>query len=239
MTATKVKQALKKMAKPDKAAVLAHFFKTGPGQYGAGDLFLGITVPEQRAVAKRFTDLPLIELKELLASPYHEHRLTALLILTEQFKRASEADQRRLLNFYLKQTCAVNNWDLVDLTADKIVGSWLVKYPDRKLLSRLANSANLWERRIAVVATYAFIRRGQVELIMTLAKKFIKDREDLIHKAVGWMLREAGQRDQAALKKFLNQQAGRMPRVMLRYALEKMSDLDRRRYLRKKYVAAF
>lgn len=233
MNADKVKQALKKLADKDKAVILAGFFKTGPGQYGAGDKFLGLSVPAQRQTAKRFAALPVPEIAQLLASPYHEHRLTALLILTEQFARASENSQQKIVKFYLSRAQQVNNWDLVDLSADKILGRWLLNH-DRKILNKLARSQNLWERRMAMVATLAFIKQSELAPTFVLAKQLLSDRHDLIHKAVGWMLREAGKRDAAALKKFLQQYAAVMPRTMLRYALEKFPKPERQFYLKLK-----
>jgi len=234
MTADKVKQALKKLANQDKALILAGFFKTGVGQYGQGDKFLGITVPAQRLVAGQFKNLDLKELDKLLKSPYHEHRLTALLILVAKFETADQADKKKIVDFYLAHTKFINNWDLVDLTAPKILGAWLTTKPDDKLLNRLAISKNLWERRIAVLASFAFIKQNKFEPTLVLAKKLLKDSHDLMHKAVGWMLREIGKRDIKVLKNFLNKWASQMPRTMLRYSLEKFDEATRRYYLNKK-----
>jgi 3-methyladenine DNA glycosylase AlkD len=234
MTADKVKQALKQLADKDKAVLLARFFKTGQGQYGAGDKFLGVVVPAQRQVVKQFIDLPLSELDKLLKSPYHEHRLTALLILVEQFQRAEKIARQKIVKFYLARTKFINNWDLVDLSAPKILGEWLVAQPDNQLLNRLAKSQNLWERRIAVLATLAFIKRGYLKPAVKMAEKFLTDKHDLLHKAVGWMLREVGKRDQAVLIDFLNKHAVRMPRTMLRYSIEKLPAAKRKYYLKLK-----
>ena len=231
MTADKVKQALGKLADKKKAIILAGFFKTGAGQYGASDKFLGITVPAQRTVAKKFSELSLKEIAKLLKSPYHEHRLTALLILVDKFGQAIEAEKQKIVKFYLAKIKFINNWDLVDLSADKILGEWLLAHPDNKLLNRLTASKNLWQRRIAVLATLAFIKQKKLAPTFALAKKLLSDRHDLIHKAVGWMLREAGKRDRVALEKFLNHYAVRLPRTMLRYALEKFSPAKRQFYL--------
>jgi 3-methyladenine DNA glycosylase AlkD len=231
MTADKVKQVLKKLADKDKAALLARFFKTGAGQYGAGDKFLGVMVPVQRSVVKKFSRLPLKEIDKLLKSPYHEHRLIALLILVDKFGRAVEVDQRKIIKFYLSRTKYINNWDLVDLSAPKILGEWLVKHPDKNLLNRLAASKNLWQRRIAVLATFAFIKRKDLQPAIALAKKLLSDSHDLMHKAIGWMLREAGKRDLAVLKNFLNQYAARMPRTTLRYAIEHLPEAKKKHYL--------
>jgi 3-methyladenine DNA glycosylase AlkD len=234
MTVSKVKQELKKAANPEKAIILSRFFKTGVGQYGEGDKFLGVVVPAQRIVAKKFKDLPLAEVDQLLQSPYHEHRLTALLILVEQFKNAAEAEQAKLVKFYLAKTKFINNWDLVDLSTPKILGEWLVAHPDSKLLEKLADSKNLWERRIAVLACFAFIRRGELKQIFYLAEKLMDDKHDLMHKAIGWMLREAGKRDEKALRKFLDKYCCKMPRTMLRYAIEKFGEEERRKFLNSK-----
>ncbi len=233
MTAAKVKQALKKLADRERAISSARFFKTGKGYYGEGDKFLGIIVPAQRSVAKRFIALPLLEIKELLASPYHEHRLTALLILVAKFKRATEAEKKKIVKFYLANTKRINNWDLVDLSAPNILGEWLVAQPDDKLLERLAESEYLWERRIAVLAGLSFIKRNQLSLTFNLAAKLMGDKHDLMHKAIGWMLREAGKRDEKALKNFLDIYKNKMPRTMLRYSIERLSDKDKKKYLMK------
>lgn len=234
MTSDKVKQALNKLADKKKAIILAGFFKTGVGQYGAGDKFLGITVPAQRAVAKKFAGLPLKEIDKLLKSPYHEHRLTGILILVDKFGAAKENEQKKIVKFYLSRATRVNNWDLVDLSAPKILGEWLVARPNKNLLNRLAKSKNLWQRRIAILATFAFIKRKKLTLTFDLAKKFLTDRHDLMHKAVGWMLREAGKRDVKNLKKFLDQHAARLPRTMLRYSIEKFNEVERKKYLKNK-----
>ncbi len=233
MTSFDVKKELKALAKPDKAKVLAGFFKTGSGQYGAGDKFLGITVPEQRQIARKYSQLPLGDVAMLLASHWHEERLTAALILVEKFQSGEEKDKREIFQFYLAHSKGINNWDLVDLTADKIVGAWLSQKGQLLLLDKLARSANLWERRIAVIATFAFIKQGDFGPTFKLAEKLLDDPHDLIHKAVGWMLREAGKRDEAALRKFLDAHVGQMPRTMLRYAIEKLPLSLRQQYLKK------
>ena len=238
MTVSKVKQELRKVASPEKAIILSRFFKTGVGEYGEGDKFLGVVVPAQRIIVRKFKDLPLAEIDQLLQSPYHEHRLTALLILVERFKTATEAEQAKLVKFYLSKTKFINNWDLVDLSAPKLLGEWLVKHPDPKLLDKLADSKNLWERRIAVLVCFAFIRRGELKQIFYLAEKLMDDKHDLMHKAIGWMLREAGKRDKKALRKFLDKHCCKMPRTMLRYAIEKMNEQERKEYLNKKQVCS-
>lgn len=230
LRAAAVKAALATRADPAKAVVLRRFFKTGPGEYGAGDEFLGVTVPAQRLVAREFDRLPHAAVLELLQSAIHEHRLTALLIWVRQFERGDEARRREIHETYLGQTRWVNNWDLVDTSAPTIVGTWLATR-SRRTLDRLAASANLWERRIAMLATFAFIRAGELAATFVLADRLLADPEDLMHKAVGWMLREAGKRDRAALEEFLATRAGRMPRTMLRYAIERFPPTARRRWL--------
>ncbi len=229
-----IQERLQSLADPVQAVNLAHFFKTGPGQYGEGDRFLGIKVPTQRQVAKEFKNLSLGELETLLASPLHECRLTALMILVEQYKKADATVRQTLYNFYLAHTHAINNWDFVDLTAPNIVGQHLLNDGKWKVvLPTLAKSANLWERRIAVLATYSFIRADQSEPILTIAALLLLDKHDLIHKAVGWMLRELGKRNMAAETAFLDQHFQTMPRTMLRYAIEKFPEPLRQHYLNK------
>ena len=223
---------LEKLGNPEKARLISSFFKTGEGQYGEGDVFLGITVPEQRTVAKRYLDIGIEDLKQLLASKIHEHRLVALMILVEKFRKASEPERKQIYSFYLGSTKYVNNWDLVDLTADRIVGEFLVD-KNKAILRRLSKSGNLWERRIAVVSTFAFIRRNQLDQTFELAEKLMQDKHDLIHKAVGWMLREAGKKNQHALEKFLKRQCRHMPRTMLRYSLEKFPESKRKFYMKR------
>ena len=221
----------------DKARILAGFFKTGKGEYGEGDVFLGITVPLQRGVAKRFKEIKLDQLSVLLKNPIHECRLTALEILVMQYEDAVKGED--VVNFYLKNTRHINNWDLVDLSAQYILGDWLLNCgpkakPDRKILYKLVKSKNIWERRIAIISTFAFIRAGKFEDTFKLAKILMRDEHDLIHKAVGWMLREVGKRDEKVLVKFLNEHAVQMPRTMLRYAIEKFSLEKRKKYLNMK-----
>lgn len=231
-TAAAVQNALKAKANKERAKTSQWFFKTGPGQYGAGDVFWGITVPEQRVIAKQFKDLPLAEIKVLLTSPVHEHRLTALLILDYKFAKADPVTQTKLYKFYLTQRKRVNNWDLVDSTAPAIVGEYLVAHPtEKRNLKIWAKSTNLWERRIAVVATYTLIKHGQYAEIIALAEQLKQDPEDLMHKAVGWMLREMGKKSPGTLVKFLDQHANTLPRTTLRYAIEKMTPEQRRYYL--------
>jgi len=227
-----IKKDLNKVADPAKAKILARFFKTGLGEYGEGDIFLGITVPVQREIAKRYLDLIFSDLQKLLNSQYHEHRLTALLILVEKYKKGTEKEKKEIFDLYLKNAKAkrINNWDLVDLSAPTIVGDYLFAR-DKGVLYNLVKSKNIWIRRIAILATYSFIKQKKFSDILKLSKISISDSEDLIHKATGWMLREMGKRDKKVLEKFLHQFADRMPRTMLRYAIEKFNPTKRQKYL--------
>ena len=220
--------------KDEKAARHAQgFFKTGPGQYGEGDVFLGIRVPQVRLLAKQYRELPLTEVRKLLRSPYHEVRMLALILMADAAARGDAATKRKLYDAYLADAHRVNNWDLVDVSAHFVVGGYLLD-GDRSVLDRLAESENLWERRIAIVSTLAFIRNHEAEDTLRIAELLLNDREDLIHKAVGWMLRELGKRRPEELHAFLELHAARMPRTMLRYAIERMTDAERRRYMAKK-----
>lgn len=217
----------------EKAKILQGFFKTGKGQYGEGDIFFGITVPESRKIAKEFGELPLFDIEKLLESKIHEERVIALLILVDQFEIGDEKEQKECYDFYLDHTAWINNWDLVDLTAHKIVGEYLLE-KNTKILTELVHSKNLWEKRIGIVATLAFIRKGKLSETFRLSKILMNDNHDLIHKAVGWMLREAGKRDEVSLEVFLEDYAAIMPRTMLRYAIEKFLPDRRAYYLKKK-----
>ncbi len=228
-----LKQDLKKLADPKRAKVSAWFFKTKPGQYGHGDIFIGLTVPQQRQVARQYPDLSLADVKQLLKDKIHEFRLVGLLILVDQFNHADAANQKAIYTFYLKNVTRVNNWDLVDLSAPNIVGQYLLN-KNRAVLYSLAKSKNLWARRVSIVATYAFIKQGQLTDTFKLAKLLFTDNHDLIHKATGWMLREAGKKNQKALEKFLNRQAIQMPRTALRYAIERLPENKRLFYLKKR-----
>ena len=207
------------------------FFKTGPGEYGEGDLFRGIRVPALRALAKEFQALSPQEAERLLGSAFHEDRLLALLILVRLYSRGDEASKEKIYRLYLKNTRRINNWDLVDSSAEHVVGAHL-RERSRAPLRRLSKSEDLWERRIAVLATFHFIKRGEFQETFRLARALLPDREDLIHKAVGWMLREVGKRDPEALEEFLKRNYGRMPRTMLRYAIERFPEEKRRRLLK-------
>jgi 3-methyladenine DNA glycosylase AlkD len=230
LSARAVMRALAALGTPEKAKTSAWFFKTGAGQYGHGDVFLGVTVPEQRKLAKDHAALPLAELETLLASKVHEHRLTALLILVRQFEHGDAAAQARIARFYLANRKAVNNWDLVDGSAPYILGRFLLG-GDRAILYRFARSRDLWERRIAIIATFAFIRAGDFADTLAIAKLLLSDTHDLIHKAVGWMLREVGNRAPEAERRFLAEHAAAMPRTMLRYAIEKFPERERKAFL--------
>lgn len=230
MTLDNLKSDLQALAAPEKAALLSRYFKTGKGQYGQGDIFLGVMVPGQRRIAKKYSDLSLGNISKLLASRIHEHRLVALLILVNKYKKADEKSKEKIADFYLKHTKHINNWDLVDLSAPNILGDYLFDR-DRSVLYRLAQSKNLWERRISVVTTLAFIRRNDFEDILRISEILIDDDHDLIHKAVGWMLREVGKMDLGTEEDFLRKHHRRMPRTMLRYAIERFEEKKRRFYL--------
>jgi 3-methyladenine DNA glycosylase AlkD len=233
MKAADVRKELKSMADPDKAAMLQRFFKTGPGYYGEGDIFIGVMVPQSRQIAKKFSQLPLREVRTLLYSCIHEERLVALLILAWRYNSSlsSSMEKEEIAKFYLEHIKQVNNWDLVDLSAPNILGAHLVDRDHRRrLLYRLAGSENVWERRIAILATLHFIRNDDFSETLKIAGMLLHDRHDLIHKAVGWMLREVGKRDAAAEEAFLEKHWSVMPRTMLRYAIERLPESKRRRY---------
>lgn len=225
-----LKKELRAVRQPDKAAVYQRFFKTGPGEYGEGDRFLGVTVPDQRRLAKKYRDLNWLDTIRLLKSVYHEERLTALFIMTHQFERGDVLTRGRVYRFYLNNTKYINNWDLVDATAYKICGPYLID-KDRAFLDNLARSRDLWKRRISIITTYHFIRHHQFDDTLRLARILLNDEHDLIHKAVGWMLREVGKRDRGLEEEFLDEHAAAMPRTMLRYAIEKFPPQRRKHYL--------
>lgn len=226
MTLNKLRNELKRKSNPKRADIQMGFFKTEKGSYGHGDIFIGITVPEQRDVAKKYIDLPLKDIQKLLDSKIHEHRLVGLFILTSKYKK----DKKVHVEFYLKNTSNVNNWDLVDTSASKILGDWLID-KEKSILYKLAKSDNLWEKRIAIVATFAFIQKRHLDDTFKISEILLNDKHDLIHKAVGWMLREAGKKDSGALEKFLKKHYAKMPRTMLRYAIEKFDNKKRKMYL--------
>jgi 3-methyladenine DNA glycosylase AlkD len=218
-------------ASPQKVEVLKRFFKTGKGQYGEGDIFLGVQVPDSRKIVRKYANIHLDNTLNLLRSKIHEERLIALLIMVEKTKMADDAGKEILFKKYLENTLYINNWDLVDLSADKIVGSYLFEKP-KDILYSLAASENLWERRIAVMATFDFIKKGFYQETLKIAKILLNDRHDLIHKAVGWMLREIGKRcSREVLEQFLLANYKQMPRTMLRYAIERLPEDLRPQYL--------
>ncbi len=232
MSLKKLKTDVKRISNPEKARIYLRFFKTGKGEYGEGDEFLGLTVPEQRQISRKYKNLSLKNIQELLSSKIHEHRLIALLILILQYKKSKEKTKKSLVDLYLSNTKNINNWDLVDLSAPNIMGDYFLK-KDKSTIYRLANSNNLWEKRIAMLSTYTFIRNNEFTDALKIAEILLNDNHDLIHKAVGWMLREIGKRDQDIEEKFLNKYHKTMPRTMLRYAIEKFDSKKREIYLRK------
>jgi 3-methyladenine DNA glycosylase AlkD len=231
-TASDVRRALRQFASPERAANVARFFKTGKGQYGEGDVFIGCTVPEQRLVARQFRELPLAEADQLLMSKIHEERLTALLILVNHFTKATDDAVRGCIyRLYLKRLPYINNWDLVDSSAEYIVGGWLAD-KDRAVLDRFARSKHLWTRRVAMLATFRYIKQGSADDALRTAEMLLGDPHDLIHKAVGWMLREVGKRVSAAkLRAFLKEHVTAMPRTALRYAIERLPAAERARWM--------
>lgn len=221
---------IQKTRNPKKAQVFQRFFKTGPGEYGEGDKFLGITVPAQRKIAQKYSGLNLNQIQKLLNSVVHEYRLVGLLILVNKFKKADEKTRGDIFNFYLKNAKRVNNWDLVDLTAHNIVGAFL-ENKNKDSIYKLAESENLWEKRISMISCYWFIKNEEYKDTLRIAEILLEDSHDLIHKAVGWMLREIGNRDRGVEEKFLKKHYKKMPRTMLRYAIEKFPEDLRKKYL--------
>jgi 3-methyladenine DNA glycosylase AlkD len=228
-----VGRALRGISTPAKAGTSARFFKSGPGEYAEGDKFLGVTVPEQRKVAKRFRELPLPEIEKLIVSAWHEERLCGLIILVDRFVRGDEATKRAVYNFYSSHTKFVNNWDLVDSSAEFIVGPWLENKPEQmKVLRGLARSDLLWDKRIALLATFHYIKQGRADEALTICEMLLRDPHDLIQKADGWMLKEIGKRvSMDMLKQFLDTHATTMLRTTLRYALEHFPAGSRSHYL--------
>ena len=234
MSASLALADLKAFTKKGRISDLARFYKTGPGEYAEGDLFLGGTVPQTRSVAKKYQNLDLKEVEKLFASPFHEARLCAAIILNHQLSKARTPQERkRIFDFYLKQVRAerVNNWDIVDVSAPWM-GVYLTEIEDpMPLLIKLSKSKSLWQRRVSIILTFALIRAGDLEPTITIAELLLKDDQDLIHKAVGWMLREAGKRDVMLLRRFLVEHSHEMPRTMLRYAIEKLPERERKQWL--------
>jgi 3-methyladenine DNA glycosylase AlkD len=230
LTAAQVKADLAALADPQRAEGLAWFFKTGKGQYGEGDRFLGITVPQQRNIATHYRELPMSDIARLLKSSYHEHRSVGLMILVLQFKGGSQETRERIFDFYLTQTDTVNNWDLVDGSAPYIVGQHLMNKP-RHVLYRLAGSHKLWERRIAIVSTLAFVKAGDLDDVFGISEVLLGDKHDLIHKAIGWVLRESGKISRSRQMAFIADHYGQIPRTALRYAIEHLMPLERKQVL--------
>lgn len=230
MSASNIKQQLIALGSPEKAEHAKYFFKTGKGKYGEGDIFIGCTNPEVRKVASANKALSFTELKKLITDEIHECRLTAIVILTEQFRKAKEEKRKEIVDFYLQHTAGINNWDLVDLSAYKILGEWLVD-KERSILYKLAKSENMWEQRIAMVATKALIQRNDFSDTLKLAEMFLTHKHDLMHKACGWILREVGKKDEKTLTDFLDLHHKTMPRTMLRYSIEKLTPEQRKHYM--------
>jgi 3-methyladenine DNA glycosylase AlkD len=226
------KTELRKYSSQEKANNLSRFFKTGPGEYGEGDRFIGVKVPEIRKIVKLFQSLPISDIVQLLQSPIHEERLLALLLLVESYRAGDASSKKAVVETYLQNSARINSWDLVDLSASQILGDWLKNSPSRKnWLDPLVSSKSVWERRISIVSTYTFIRDGDFSETLRIADRLMRDSEDLIYKAVGWMLREVGKRDEQTLDEFLRQRYQLMPRTMLRYAIERMDENKRQVYL--------
>jgi 3-methyladenine DNA glycosylase AlkD len=229
---TALKRDLAAKADKEKAAFFPRFFKAGKGEYAEGDVFIGVTVPDVRMIAKAYRDLPLTDIEALLADKIHERRLAALEILVMRFERGDDAAREEAVRFYLFHLDRVNNWDLVDGSAPYLLGEWLADgNGDEALLDTMARSTHLWTQRVAIVSTYAFIKRGTLQPTFRIATILLRHPHDLIHKAVGWMLREAGKKDRSALETFLDKHAATMPRTMLRYALEKFEPAARVWYM--------
>ena len=228
----KLRNELKEYSNKEKSAIYAGFFKTKEGQYGYGDIFLGLTVPQTRLVSMKYWNLNIAQVQELVLSKIHEERLTALFILIEKYKRLDLENKKIIIDFYLKNTKNVNNWDLVDLSAYKILGNYLLD-KDKSILYKLAKSDNLWERRIAIISTFEFIRNHKFDATIKISEILLNDKHDLIQKAVGWMLREMGKSDEKELIKFLDRHYKKMPRTMLRYAIERLDDSKKKYYMKK------
>ena len=234
-TATEINNTLQNLANPTLAAHSLRFFKTGPGQYGEGDIFLGIRVPVIRQQVRRFRGTALTEIEQLLISPFHEVRLAALLLLVELFHEKDDTSQDATYRIYLNNTKHINNWDLVDCSAHQIVGTYLVNR-SRQTLYNFATAPSLWERRIAIIATFCFIKKDDYNDALEISRLLLQDKEDLIHKAVGWMLREIGKRNEKVERAFLDMHCQIMPRVMLRYAIEKFPEKLRKAYMQGKVL---
>lgn len=230
--APEIVEMLRALGDPERAGTMQRYFKTGPGEYAEGDPFLGITVPQVRKLAARLGQVGLPETLRLLRSPIHEARLLALIVMCSAYEKADGDIKESIFRAYLANTKFINNWDLVDVSAPRIVGAHLAGCGSRDILRRLAASKLLWERRIAIIATFYFVRRGEYADTLDIARLLLDDRSDLIHKAAGWMLREVGKQDREAEEAFLKTYCRRMPRTMLRYAIEKFPEAVRRQYLK-------
>ncbi len=218
----------------DKGAFAQRFFRTGKGEYGYGDIFYGLTVPNSRKIASKYTEIDLKDLEKVIQNKVHEIRLIALIILNTKYKKAkTEKEREALVKFYLKNISYINNWDLVDVSSYNILGAYLKDKGDRSILIKLSKSGKLWSERIAIVSTFAFIKNDDLDLIFYFGEYFLNHKHDLIHKALGWMLREAGKRDEKRLKEFLQKNKTKMPRTMLRYAIEKFPEKERKYFLGK------
>ncbi len=226
-----LQQALRKKARSEKIPIYQNFFKTGKGEYAEGEVFIGVTVPDTRAVAKQFSEITLSDVSTILKSPVYEDRMAALIILVNKFQTAkTESEKKNIVDFYLEHHSAGNNWGLIDCIVDKILGPWLID-KDKSLLYTYAKSENLWERRMSIITTFNFIKNNQFDETLHIAELLLKDKHDLIHKAVGWMLREVGKKDVDVLKLFLKKHSHEMPRTMLRYAIERFPEKERKAYL--------
>jgi len=233
MSIKEIQKRLKDLGSKEKAKKHQKFFKTGPGEYGEGDIFVGVTVPELRKLANEYRTIPLKEVKLLLRSPIHEERLLSLFLLIHRYSKGDELEKKKIYELYLNNTKFINNWDLVDSSAGHIVGAFLFDKSKQPLYD-LVNSENLWERRISIISTFYFIKRNQFSDALKISKILLSDKEDLIHKAVGWMLREVGKRDMSVEENFLKKHYKNMSRTMLRYAIEKFPESKRQRYLKGK-----
>ncbi len=233
MNLIELRKEMKHLFNKDDAKILQKFFKTGPGEYGEGDKFVGIKVPPLRILSKKYKEISFDETLQLLASEIHEERLLSLFILIQKFEKADDREKNRIYKYYLKNKRFINNWDLIDLSAPKIVGEFLLD-KDRSILYKLAKSKNIWDKRIAILSTFRFIKENQFEDALNICEILLNDNHDLIHKAVGWMLREIGKRNLKTEEKFLLNRYKKMPRTMLRYAIEKFTETKRQAYLKSK-----
>jgi 3-methyladenine DNA glycosylase AlkD len=233
LTLSSLQKEIRKLADPERAKFSAYYFKTGKGQYAEGDVFLGgISTPVSKSFSKKYQDLSILDLEKLLSSKYHEERSVAIGILLSKFAKSKGIERKKLYDFYLNNTAHINNWDLIDVSADKIIGLYILENPKEiSILSKLVKSKSLWERRISIMTTFAFIKIGRFEKTFEIAEKLMNDKEDLIHKAVGWMIREIGKRDITKEEEFLKKHYKNMPRTMIRYAIEKFPEDLRKKYL--------